>query len=124
MPAKGTSAWYAAHRQPAPLDLDAEMAKRRATARDHGMFDEQAERHAFEAFIRDSRSGKGATFLTIALRRRWVDQSYEQEATQRHWHTWQIAVGGGRLLPKFDAVKLAAERATQAARDRQFPEAD
>ncbi len=123
MTAKGGSRWYADRRAGPTLSLDDEMAKRRTTARAAGMFDEHAERYAFEAFFRESRRDRGATFVDLALRRRYADQSYESDATQHHWWTWCIAVGGGQLLPKFDAIKLAADRAAQAQRDRQFPDA-
>jgi len=111
MPAKGTPDWY---RRNAGADTLAEQAKldaRRADARARGEFDEVSERPAFEAFFRDSRSGRGAANLDMALRRHPTRPSeYEADPTQRHWHTWQMAVGGGRLLPRYDFYRAAAER--------------
>ena len=114
MIAKGSPAYYAARRQPARLSLDEEMAQRRATARAAGMFDEPAERHGFEAYFRHSRAGRGATYVD-RLFERLPDGTYARPEAQRHFNTWSMAVGGGRLLPKFDAIKLAADRAAAAA---------
>ncbi len=112
MTAKGSPAWYAARRAGPTLTLDDEMAQRRATARAHGMFDAPAERHAFEAFFRDSRAGNGAGYVDRELQRhpeRFFE--YVSESTQRHWHTWQMALGGGKLLPKFSAYEIAMREA-------------
>jgi hypothetical protein len=117
MSAKGTSAWYRRH--DAPVDLDAERESRRLHARSHGMFDESSERPAFEAWFRRSRAGKGATFLAMALSRHPDSpDEYHMESTQRHWFTWQNAAGGGRLLPKYDPYKLAANDLANAGGHR------
>jgi len=117
MPAKGTPDWYRRHAATDTLREDAKMDARRAEARARGEFDEISERYAFEHFFRGSRGGKGASYLTIALRRHPERPSeYEADPTQRHWHTWQMAVGGGRLLPRYDMYRAAAERLAAPAR--------
>lgn len=120
MPAKGSPAYYAARRQPASYDIDTEMAKRRATARAAGMFDEPAERHGFEAFFRHSRAARGRTYVDM-LFERLLDGTYARPEAQRHWFTWQMSVGAGRLLPPFDPFKLAADRANRTANERTTP---
>lgn len=105
MSAKGSLGWY--RRLDAPADLDAERASRRQYARANGMFDESSERPAFEVWFSDSRRGKGTAFLAKALQRA-SDGSYADESTQRHWWTWQCALGGGKPLPRYDPYKLAA----------------
>ena len=115
MAAKGTTAWYRRNDGCDPAREQATLDLRRAQARARGEFDELSERAAFETFFRDSRRGNGASYLTIALRRDPARPTeYEAEPTQRHWHTWQMAVGAGRRLPKYDPYKAAADRLAAA----------
>jgi len=113
MTAKGTPDWYRDRRAGASrLTSD----ERREMARAAGMFDEETERPAFEAFFKDSRRNRGAAKRATLLAR-MPSGDYVDDHTQRHWWTWQIAVGGGRLLPPLDHVKfglyyLGAERKT------------
>lgn len=116
MTAKGTPAWYRRN-DGHDHDHDAELLKRRTAARANGMFDEFSERPAFEAYFRDSRKGKGVAFLERMLERD-ADGYYRDLSVQRHWHTWRMSVGAGRLLPKFDPFKLAADRAAANAAER------
>jgi hypothetical protein len=111
MPAKGTPDWYRRRAGSDTLAEEAKLDARRADARVRGEFDEVSERPAFEAYFRGSRGGRGAANIEMALRRHPTRPSeYEADPTQRHWHTWQMAVGGGRLLPRYDMYKAAADR--------------
>jgi hypothetical protein len=120
--AKGSPAWYRDRRE-SHIDPAEQRERRRKTARARGEFDEYSERAAFEAFYRHSRSGKGATYLDLALRRHPERPSeYESDPTQRHWFTWQMAVGAGRLLPRFDPMKAAVERLAAEQAERHHAE--
>jgi hypothetical protein len=114
MTAKGSPAYYAERRQPDRYDRDAELLKRRTAARANGMFDEFSERPAFETWFRESRKGRGATYVGM-LFERLPDGSYARPEAQRHWHTWAMSVGAGKQLPPFDPIKIAADRARTAA---------
>lgn len=52
------------------------------------------QRDRFEAFFRASRTGKGAKKAAALLARNDVDE-YVEDHTQRHWWTWQTALGLG-----------------------------
>ncbi len=107
---KGSPAYYAQRRQPGPYDHEAELLKRRTTARANGMFDEYSERPAFEAYFRGSRKSRGAAFLERAFEK-FSDGSYVDSSVQRHYHTWRMSVGAGEFLPPFDPIKIATDRA-------------
>lgn len=113
MTAKGSTAWY---RRNDGFDHEADLLKRRTAARLNGMFDEYSERPAFEAWFRDSRRDRGAAFLARAFDCH-QDGSYADDSLARHWHTWQMAVGAGKLLPKFDPIKIAANRIATQSRE-------
>ncbi len=49
---------------------------------------EREEREAFEAFFR-SRNSKGAEWRERMFDRRQQDDTYADDAVQRHWWTWQ-----------------------------------
>ena len=108
MSAKGPPGWY---RRNDGYDHDAELLKRRTAARANGMFDEFSERPAFERFFRDSR----CVFPDDAAKtfQRLSDGTYAGDSVQRHWHTWQMSVGAGRLLPKFNATQFAIDSAVE-----------
>lgn len=106
MTAKGSPTWYRRHES---YDHQAELERRRTTARANGMFDEFSERPAFEAYFAMSRCGRGPEYLAKAFER-FPDGFYAASSTQRHWWTWQCALGAGQPLPPFDPIKIAAAR--------------
>jgi hypothetical protein len=107
MAARGTPAWYRRNDAPEPESI--RMARRNEEARARGEFDEITERPMFEAFFLDSRRGRGVAYLAKAFER-LPDSTYTQDSTQRHWHSWQCALGCGRPPPKFDPYAAAADR--------------
>lgn len=55
-----------------------------------------AERDRFEAFMRRSRTGKGAK-KAAALLNQHPNGEYVEDHVQRHWWTWQLALGLAKL---------------------------